>query len=98
MYLKIHDAGMGRTVVAVCDKELVGKKLVQGDLEINATERFYKGEEVSEEEVVKVLKEAANINLLGKKAVDIAVKAGIVAEENVLMIQGVPHACSQESS
>lgn len=98
MYLKIHDAGMGRTIVAVCDKELIGKKLVQGDLEINATERFYKGDEVSEEEIVKVLKEAANINLLGKKAVDIAVKTGIIAEENVLMIQGVPHACSQESS
>ncbi len=98
MYLKIHDAGMGRTVVAVCDKELIGKKLVQDNLEINVTERFYKGEEVSEEEVVKVLKEAANINLLGKKTVDIAVKAGIISEENVLMIQGVPHANAQASS
>src|SRR5574341_2483031 len=98
MYLKIHDAGTGRTVVAICDKELIGKKLAQDDLEINVTERFYKGDEVSEEEVVKVLKEAANINLLGKKTVDIAVKAGIIAEENVLMIQGVPHACSQAAS
>ncbi len=96
--MKIHDAGMGRTVVAVCDKELIGKRLMQDEIEINVTERFYKGDEVNEAEIVKILSEAANINLLGKKAVDLALKTGIIDKEDILMIQGVPHANAQASS
>ena len=95
MYIKIHDAGDGRAVVALCDKELIGKKLSEGNIELNVSEKFYKGEELPEDEISEILKNAQNVNILGKKSIAFAIKLGIITQENVLMIQGVPHAYSQ---
>lgn len=91
MYIKIHNTG-GRIVIAVADKELIGKTLEENNLELKITERFYKGEEKTEEEIIKILKEATNINLVGKKAINAALKAGIISKENILTIQNIPHA------
>lgn len=95
MYIKIHDAGNGRTVVALCDKELIGKILSEGNIELNVSEKFYKGEELPEDEVAEILKNANNVNILGKKSIAFAIKLGIISQENVITIQGVPHAYSQ---
>ena len=95
MYLKIHKAGPDREVVSLCDKELIGKKLSEGNIEINVSEKFYKGEELPEDQIVEILKNAKSVNILGKKSIAFAIKLGILNEENVLMIQGVPHAYSQ---
>ncbi len=97
MYLKIHATGQRyghRFVVAVCDKSLIGKKLrdKEKNIEIEVSERFYKGEEKTEEEVIKILKDATNINLIGEEAVNAGLKAEMITEENIIMIKGVPHA------
>ena len=95
MYIKIHDDGNGRTVVALCDKDLIGKKLSEGNIEINVSERFYKGEELPEDKMADILKNASNVNILGEKSIAFAIKIGVITEENIIMIQGVPHAYSQ---
>jgi len=91
LYVKIHKSESSE-VVAVCDKELLGKTLKQEDIKISISEKFYKGEEKTEEEVIQILKEATNINLVGEKAVSAGIKAGIISEENIIKIEGVPHA------
>lgn len=91
MYLKIHKAE-GRSIVAVADKELIGKTFEENNLHLEVTERFYKGEEKTEEEIVKILKDATNVNLIGKKTIDAALKAGIISKENIITIQKIPHA------
>ena len=95
MYLKIHKAGPDREVVALCDKELIGKKLSEGNIELNVSEKFYKGEELPDDKMAEILNNAQNVNILGKKSIAFAIKLGIITQENVLMIQGVPHAYSQ---
>ncbi len=95
MYIKIHKAGPDREVVALCDKELIGKKLSEGNIEINVSEKFYKGEELPENEIEEILRNAKNVNILGKKSIAFAIKLGIISQENIIVIQGVPHAYSQ---
>jgi len=91
IYVKKH----GRGLVSLCDRDIVGKTLHEGDLEVEISEHFYKNDDVedmSEEEALEILKDATNINIFGEKAVAFAIRHGIIDEENVITIQGVPHA------
>jgi len=93
MYVKIHeDKRTKRVVVAICDEDLIGKEFSEGNANLKVTERFYKGEKKSEEEVKKVLENADNLNLVGKKTVALAIKQKFVSKEFLIKIKGVPHA------
>lgn len=90
MYVKIHESGS--KVLAVCDKELIGKKFEENDLCLDVSERFYKGEEVSDEKALNLIKEYDNVNIVGKKSVNLALKNNLINKENIIKIKGVPHA------
>ena len=95
MYVKIHSSGAqggNRQVIAVCDEDLIGKVLKEKHIEFKVSESFYEGEKKTEDEVITLLKGATNVNLVGKQAVAAGIKAGIISEENVTVIEGVPHA------
>lgn len=64
--IKLHES-MGKKILAVADKELIGKKLEDEKICLEVTERFYKGEEKTEEEIIKAMQESPNINIIGKK-------------------------------
>ncbi len=92
----INIMGSYRNVVAVCDKEILGKKFEEGKFQLDIKESFYKGKEVDEEEAIQLMKnmsrEDATFNIVGKNSVCIALKAGVIEEEGVGEIQGVPFA------
>ncbi|MEM5836498.1 MAG: DUF424 family protein [Candidatus Aenigmatarchaeota archaeon] len=81
-------------VVAICDEELLGKKLkVEGKkLTIEVSEKFYGGKLVNEEVALKLLEKATIGNLIGKRCVELAEKNGFIIKENVILINGIPHA------
>lgn len=91
MYLKIHKTH-GHILVAVCDKEILGTKICEGELEIEISERFYKGKIATAREVIEALESATVANLFGKKAVTCAIENGLVEKQNVIWINGIPHA------
>ena len=80
-------------IVAVCDSELIGKVLREGELVLNLEKyaSFYKGEEADEAAVEKELFTATSINLVGKKATGIAKRMKLVKESDIIHIQKVPH-------
>jgi len=95
VYVKVHATGQRgghRFVIAVCDKDLIGKTLKDGKLQVKVSEFFYKGDVRSDAEVKALLKDATNVNLMGKHAVKLALEVGIIVPDNILMIKGVPHA------
>lgn len=97
MYIKVHTTGErygNRYVVAVCDEDLIGKRLKDKNYDITVSERFYKGYKLDEKRLIIILKEAINVNIIGKKSVEAGIKAGIITKENVIKIKGVPHAQS----
>jgi hypothetical protein len=79
-------------LVAVCDKELLGKTLKEGEFSFYVSPEFYGGEEITEEELKNLLTDATIANLIGEKCVSLAIDMGIIDEDMVLFIQGVPHA------
>ena len=91
--IKIHESA-GKHIVAAADKELIGKKFKEGEICLDVSERFYNGEEKTEDEIIKIFKDSTNINIVGEKSVALGIKAGIITEESVIKIQGIPHAIS----
>ncbi|MEM5853459.1 MAG: DUF424 family protein [Candidatus Aenigmatarchaeota archaeon] len=81
-------------LVVVCDEELLGKKLKikEKGITVEVSEKFYGGRLVDEETVVKLLKTATIGNLMGEKIVNLATENGFIVKENVILIDGVPHA------
>lgn len=94
MLIKIHHSY--RDVIAICDTELIGKKFQEGNFELFVKESFYNGEEVTEEELKSKIefyhREDATFNIVGEKSIKIALEKGIIKEEGVKTIQGVPFA------
>ncbi|MCI4351497.1 MAG: DUF424 family protein, partial [Thermoplasmata archaeon] len=67
-------------VVAACDAELIGRKLPVGAAghTVEVTSFFYGERPVSREELLWALKRATVVNLLGSRAVALAVDEGFV--------------------
>ena len=92
--LKIHESY--RWVVAVCDKEVFGRKLIDGKRVLDLSGRFFEGDLMSEdkarEEIIRCAREDATFNFAGKDSVALAKELGLVTDEGVVMIEGVPFA------
>lgn len=89
--MKIYRQGKD-ILVSACDEHLLGKKFKEGKMQIDASKHFYDGERVDAKTLGAYLKEATIANLVGKEAVECAMKMGLVSQTSVLRIKGVPHA------
>ncbi len=85
-----------RDLIAICDSDLIGKRFEQGKFQLDIKESFYKGEEVDEEKAIHIMKkmskEDATFNIVGKNSVNAALKVGIIEEEGIKQIRGIPFA------
>ena len=94
MFVRIHKSY--RNVVAICDKELVGKKFEDGKKQLDLLENFYKGEEANKEGVIALIlrqaREDATFNIVGEKSIAAAIEAGIITKESVARVQNIPFA------
>jgi hypothetical protein len=79
-------------IVAICDKPLLGKTLIEGQIKFKVSEEFYGGELVDSKICLNHLEKATIANMIGKSAVQTAINAGLVHEQAVLYIEGHPHA------
>jgi len=83
-----------RYVVAVCDSELIGKTFEEGKFQLEVKASFFSGKEMNEEETISVMEkmmdEDATFNIVGKNSVEAALKAGIIDEDSVKEVQGIP--------
>lgn len=94
MLIKIHKSY--RNVVGICDKELIGKKFEQGNFQLDVKDSFFNSKKVSQEEAEKILldmdMEDATFNIVGPKSTQLALKLGIITQEGIKTIGGVPFA------
>lgn len=85
-----------RDIIAVCDSDLLGKKFEKGKFQLEVKENFFKGDELSEEKTIQLMKtmskEDATFNIVGRKSTKAALKAGIINQDGIRKIQGVPFA------
>jgi len=96
--VKLHKSY--RTMVTVCDSNLIGKRfeeaIEKGIKQLDIRENFYKGEEVSHEKALQIIKfqskEDATFNIVGPESIKAAKEAGIIDEEGIGEIDSVPYA------
>ncbi len=91
MIVKIHN-NEGKLVLAICDKDILGKKFSENNKQLDLTSDFYKGEEMDEEELKELIKKAFMINAVGKKSVSFLEKEEMVSKDNTIEIDKIPHA------
>jgi uncharacterized protein len=92
MFLKIHRLPDGGDIVAVCDRELINTTITSETMKIIISDSFYGSSPATEAEVTAALTRAGNINLIGERAVGIAVGMGLVDRSTCIMIGKIPHA------
>ncbi len=96
--MSLHNIAMrvyrvrGETVVAACDRDILGMKFEEGDLVLDVKKSFYYEAYVTEQTFLNSMKVATIANLVGERVVSLAIREGYIDEENVIRIKGVPHA------
>lgn len=92
MLVKIHSSY--RTIIAICDSNLLGKTFEEGIKQIKINENFYGGEKKTEKEVLSIIEEGAGedctFNIVGENSVKTALKSGLIKKEGIIKIQGIP--------
>jgi hypothetical protein len=81
-------------LVTVCDADVVGETFENGSVSLTVEADFYAegAREADAEAVTDSLARALTANLVGVRAVEIAVEHGFVDEGNVLELDGTRHA------
>ncbi len=97
MYVNIINSY--RTVITVCDKELLGKTFEEGNKQLDIKESFYKGEEgkiMATEEIKKIIQvwaqEDATFNIVGEKSIQLFLQKNIIDKNSVRNINKIPYA------
>jgi len=91
VYMKIHEV-RGEKIVAICDSNLLGVKLVERNIVLHVNERFYGGQLVPLSHAMREAASATILNLVGEETVKAAIERGLIHPAAVLRVAGVPHA------
>lgn len=91
--LETYETERGR-MVAAADADLVGELFEEDGVRVEVDADFYGGADARAQRgrVVEALRGASIANLVGERAVEAGKDADVVEEENVLRVEGVPHA------
>ena len=74
----------------ICDAELLGKKIIQDELNMHISESYYGEKLVEREEAKSLLKNSLIINMVGKETVSLSIELGIGSETGIKTISGIP--------
>ena len=78
------------TMVNMCDAELIGKDVVDGELKIHISESYYGKQFVDKDEAISFLKSASIMNLVGKETISLAIDLGIGSESGIKILSDIP--------
>ncbi len=96
VYVKVHktedDESSFGDIVAVCDKDLLGKTFKEKDVVLTINAEFFEGFLTTLDEALEYIRRASIAVLVGEKVVSKAVSEGLVLSEAVLTVEGIPYA------
>ncbi|RLE59035.1 MAG: DUF424 domain-containing protein [Thermoprotei archaeon] len=89
-YVKVHKSG-NDIILAVCDRELLGKKISDGKLKIKVSEGFYGGKVIRVDELLEYIFSATIINVIGINSVNFISRHFPQVKDAVIWIGDIPH-------
>lgn len=78
-------------LIAACDADLLGKIIKSGNVSFEVHEEFYGGSFVSLDEAIKMIQMGTIVNLIGESVVTKAIKEGLVHQNSIIYVAGIPH-------
>jgi hypothetical protein len=91
MIVKVHLTPNGK-MLAVCDSDILGKRFEEDDRQLDLSSLFYQGGEKSEDEIKLMLKDVYVINAVGEKTIAFLIRQGLIEDDHVMKISGIPYA------
>ena len=79
-----------QAMLNICDVELIGKKIIEGDLTMHISEGYYGERFVEKDEAESLLKNSSIINMAGKETISLSLKLGIGSEKAIKTVSDVP--------
>ena len=78
-------------MINICDPDLLGKTIVDGDLSITISKDYY-GEKIIDESEAKILLEnSTSINMVGENTISFSIGIGIGSKDAVKKINNTPY-------
>ncbi len=77
-------------MVNICDIDLLGKNIVEDQLNMNISKSYYGEKIIEHEEAKHLLKNASIINMVGKNTISLSLELGVGSENGVKKVAGVP--------
>ena len=74
----------------ICDAELLGKKITEGELTMHISEGCYGERFVEKDEAESLLKSSSIINMAGKETIALSLSLGIGSENAIKTVSDVP--------
>jgi hypothetical protein len=78
------------TMINMCDVELIGMKIEQGDLVIDISKEYFQQEIIEEFQAERLLRLCSIANLVGERIVKLAIDLRFAKEMSIKRISGVP--------
>lgn len=91
LLLNERETPKGR-LVAVCDADVLGESFENGSVSLTVDPAFYDGPVADPQAVVDSLAACDVANLVGTRAVGLAIDQGFIEADNVLEFDGTRHA------
>lgn len=80
----------GSLMINICDKELLGRTLREGDLEVKISKDYFCERLAGDEEVIELLKGCTIANLVGEKIITKALTLKLASELSIRRIDNIP--------
>ena len=74
----------------ICDAELLGKNIVEGELNMNISENYYGEKLIEKDEARTLLKQSSIINMVGENTISLSIELGIGSENGIKKISNIP--------
>jgi len=74
----------------ICDIDLLGKNIVEDELNMNISKSYYGEKIIEHEEAKHLLKNASIINMVGEKTVSLSLELGVGTENGIKKVGGIP--------
>ncbi|MBI2547172.1 MAG: DUF424 family protein [Candidatus Aenigmarchaeota archaeon] len=81
-------------IVAICDEDILEKvfEFKETQAKIKISKHFYGEHLVDDNIAIKLMDRATIGNIFGKNIVNLAKENGFISEENIINVDGIPHA------
>lgn len=80
----------GHPMLNICDAELLGQELVDGDISVKINPTYYGGKMMDRQEAKRMLASSSIINMVGRDIISMSTSMGVGIRDGIRTVSGIP--------